>query len=244
MGFFTEICCQRNEDMVNYGEQQIHAGGGEVDTEVKWNMFVTSFIPLWVTIILSDAWDIGAYAIARLECFKAPGAGFRGEAERLLRANWIQIATIVVVCAMLSASIWRLSGFLKQKEKENCPKGKLLRVAANGRLPAEFLLAYVLPMVAFDFSEGKGVMLFAVYFQVLAYLCIRNNNIYTNIYLELRKYRMYECDIECRVGNDTYVYSGSLVISRRDLRTQAGGGIRYYDFDNYVYIDMEKEAEG
>ncbi len=28
MGFFTEICCQRNEDMVNYGEQQIHAGGG------------------------------------------------------------------------------------------------------------------------------------------------------------------------------------------------------------------------
>lgn len=225
-----------------------------MDTEVKWNMFVTSFIPLWVTIILSDAWDIGAYAIARLECFKAPGAGFRGEAERLLRANWIQIATIVVVCAMLSASIWRLSGFLKQKEKENCPKGKLLRVAANGRLPAEFLLAYVLPMVAFDFSEGKGVMLFAVYFQVLAYLCIRNNNIYTNIYLELRKYRMYECDIECRVGNDTYVYSGSLVISRRDFREVqwiypdrgAGRGREnvHYPDKNGKPCDRDAEAEG
>lgn len=216
---------------------------GGVDTGFKWNMFVTSFLPLWVTIILFDVWDIVAYIVVRLEYIGVPDFDFRGGVERLLRANALQVITIVAICVMLSAGIRGLSGFLKQKEKENCPCGKLLRVAGNGRLPAEFLLAYVLPMVAFDFSEGKGVMLFVVYFLVLAYLCIRNNNVYTNIYLELRKYRMYECDIECRVGNATHVYFGSLVISRRDLRTRAGGEIRYYDFDNYVYIDMEKETE-
>ncbi len=215
-----------------------------MDTGFKWNMFITSFIPLWVTIILSDIWDIAAYVRGRLAYLKEPGFDFCGGMVRFLRVNALQILTVAVIFSMLLVGIRGISGFLKQKEREEvCPKGKLLRVARINKLPAEFLLAYILPMVAFDFSEGKGVMLFGVYFSVLAYLCIRNNNIYTNIYLELRNYRMYECDIECRVGNTVHVYGKSLVISKRDLCTRIDGDIRYYDFDNYVYIDLEKEKE-
>ena len=97
-------------------------------------------------------------------------------------------------------------------------------------------------MIAFNFSEVKSVMLFMLYFLVLAYLCIRNNNVYTNIYLEAKKYRMYECDVECRVANGSKVYENTLVISRRDLITRVNGNIRYWDFDNYTYIDLDRDT--
>ena len=29
-----------------------------MDKKFKWNMFITSFIPLWLTIIVSDIWSI------------------------------------------------------------------------------------------------------------------------------------------------------------------------------------------
>ena len=29
----------------------------------KWDMFVTSFIPLWLSIIIFDIWDLVDYAV-------------------------------------------------------------------------------------------------------------------------------------------------------------------------------------
>lgn len=80
-----------------------------------------------------------------------------------------------------------------------------------------------------------------MYFMVLAYLCIRNNNVYINIYLELKKYRMYECDVECRVANGIKIYRKSLVISRRDLITRVDCDLSYWDFDNYIFIDLDND---
>ena len=29
-----------------------------MDKKFKWNMFITSFIPLWLTIIVADIWSV------------------------------------------------------------------------------------------------------------------------------------------------------------------------------------------
>ena len=212
-----------------------------MDIKVKWNMFITSFIPLWITIVLSDLWDIMGYILVRWNNRDNLQFDFQDALRRFLEANLLTFVTIIVICILVITSVIGLNGFLKKKEQEeNTLRGRLLRVSRANKLSAEFLLAYILPMVAFDFSKGKGVMLFVVYFLILAYLCIRNNNIYTNIYLELKRYRMYECDVECRVANGYKIYPDSLVISRRDLTTRSGDDMKYWDFDNYVYIDLER----
>ena len=59
-----------------------------------------------------------------------------------------------------------------QESTTNKPVGKITKARRANKLTAEFLLAYVLPMIAFDYSTWKGIVLFLVYFYVLSFLCI------------------------------------------------------------------------
>lgn len=94
--------------------------------------------------------------------------------------------------------------------------------------------------LAFDFGEIKDIVLFVIYFSVLAYLCIRNNNIYTNILLEFKGYKMYNCDIECSVLEQKKIYHDSLIISEDDLTQMEENEIPYWDFDKYIYIAINE----
>ena len=100
---------------------------------------------------------------------------------------------------------------------------------------------YILPMIAFDFGELKSVSLFVVYFFVLAFLCIRNNNIYTNIFLEFKGYKMYSCDGE-RTVIKPRIYHDSLIISKADMTVFEGCPVSFWDFDNYIYIHVDEET--
>ena len=211
-------------------------------SKFKWDMFVTSFIPLWISIVIADIWDIGKYIIIRWHYLYSPHFDIGGAIRRFLKANMLMVISIIIIIFIVSISITEINKFIREKEKDKAPPiGSLVKVSRANKLSAEFLLAYILPMIAFDFSQGKSVLLFAMYFGVLAYLCIRNNNVYTNIYLEIKNYRMYECDVKCKVANSEKVYQKSLVISRRNLITRINSDMKYCDFDNYIYIDLEKE---
>ena len=103
-------------------------------------------------------------------------------------------------------------------------------------------MAYILPMIAFDFGETRSVIVFFFFFIVLAYLCVRNNNIYANIYLEFKGYRIYMCDIVTDVLGKKQVYCDSLVISAlNDLTQMVENEISYWDFENDIYIQLDEE---
>ena len=106
------------------------------------------------------------------------------------------------------------------------------------KISSEFLLAYVLPMIAFDFEKMKGIILFVIYFVTLAFLSIRNNNVYTNIFLEFKGYKMYLCDLEAERMGRTYMYKECLVISKNNITNKIDNNMEYWDFDNYTYIDL------
>ena len=207
-------------------------------SKFKWAMFVTSFIPLWVSIIIFDVWDIVYNATT---AFPKDGK-FIYRLLNFASDNIIPLVSIVIISTIVIISIIEISNFLKKREcSEQNPTGTVLKVRKANKLSSEFLLAYILPLIAFDFSDLKSIVLFLTYFAILAFLCIRNNNIYTNIFLEFKKYRMYLCDIERSApGDKKIIYYDSLIISRDDLTLFENKDIKYWDCDNYIYIHIKE----
>ena len=58
-----------------------------------------------------------------------------------------------------------------------------------------YLISYILPLFAFDFTLWDEVVEFMIFFIVLGFLCIYHNNFSVNIILELLQYRFYECSL-------------------------------------------------
>ncbi|SFB08263.1 hypothetical protein [Clostridium frigidicarnis] len=205
----------------------------------RWDMFVTSFIPLWFSIIVVDIWDLIKQSVEVWNIDKT----FYSNISSCFETSMLQVISVVVIVIIVLISIRGINSFLSDcKFSGNNPKGKIIKARKANKLSSEFLLAYILPMIAFDFSNLQKIVLFIIYFVVLAILCIRNNNIYTNILLEFKGYKMYTCDIECDVMNRKHIYCDSLIISEDDLTLCEDNEISYWDFDNYIYIQINKEG--
>ena len=203
----------------------------------RWDMFVTSFIPLWFSIIVFNIWKIVENSIDVWD----KKSKYIYNVVKSVEKSKVELSVIFVVILLVWISISGINSFIKdRKSTKNNPKGKILRATKANKLSSEFLLAYILPMIAFDFGDIKDIVLFIIYFSVLAYLCIRNNNIYTNILLEFKGYKMYNCDVECSVLEERKIYHDSLIISEEDLTQMEENEISYWDFDKYIYIAINE----
>lgn len=207
-----------------------------MDRRFKWNMFITSFIPLWLSIIVADIWSIVENGIKNW----SDKDDIICNLAQIYRENSVSLLVILATFILLSISICSVNRFLKDKRSSNeLPKIKIKKAVRANTLSSEFLLAYILPMIAFDFTTVKSVVLFVVYFSVLSFLCIRNSNIYTNIWLEFKGYKMFLCDLEANKMGRPYTYNDCLVISKNNLTTKIDNDMEYWDFDNYIYIDLK-----
>lgn len=205
----------------------------------RWDMFITSFLPLWVSIIIIDIWNI----------VKNSADSWRDELNIYrnvvlgLNSSLIEIVSIIVISIGIAISIHGINSFLRERNNShNNPKARIIKATRANKLSAEFLLAYILPMIAFDFSNIQNLVLFLVYFSVLAFLCIRNNNIYTNIFLEFKGYKMYYCDISTTIVDVAHIYRECLVISKKNLCQEEENVITCWDFDNYIYIKIDERS--
>lgn len=206
----------------------------------KWDMFVTSFIPLWFSIIVSDIWD-----------FVILSADNWNQKDKLIcnltvimKIGLIQLISILIIVIVVVCSIRGINSFLRRlNESDDISRGTIVKATKANKLSSEFLLAYILPMIAFDFGNLQQITLFLIYFAVLAYLCIRNNNIYTNILLEFKGYKMYTCDLRCNILEKDHIYHDSIIISKDDLTQELDNEISYWDFDNYIYITAERRQK-
>ena len=77
-------------------------------------------------------------------------------------------------------------------------------------ISTEFLLSYVLPLFAFDFTKWDQVILFLIFYITMSFLCIRHNHFSVNIVLEFLHYRFYNCVIE----NDDKIRIDTKIISK------------------------------
>ena len=206
----------------------------------KWNMFFTSFLPLWFSIAIFDAWDIACYSLKYIPCYPQ----WHKNISDFISGILIEAITICVLIICSAVSIHGINKEIKKQEKNPAPaRGTIKRAKRANKLTTEFLLAYILPMIAFDYGELKQIALFIIYFVVLSFLCIRNSNVYTNILLEFKGYKMYDCYIKCNRLGKTCHYSDCLVISRNNLTQTLPHEVKYFDFENYIYIEIGGKDE-
>ena len=103
-------------------------------------------------------------------------------------------------------------------------------------MTAEFLISYVLPLFAFDFTKWDGVILFILFFGVFWFLVHRHKYFCTNIALEICKYRVYECELK---QYNQVIHKR--VVSRNELDGMVGKKIRTRKYNNDFHFEIGLE---
>ena len=176
------------------------------------SMYYLSFAPLWVSVLFLDIKSIV-------------------ENETSLCTEWISICVIAVM-SVLSAII--LSRSLRIKDRAGIQKYRLIHVEEQKSITAEYLLSYILPLFAFDFTVWDQVVLFLVYFLTLGYLCIKHNQLSVNIVLELFRYRFYHCEME----TEDQISVTKFIVSRERLINHKNDIISTRPLNNEYSLDL------
>lgn len=184
------------------------------------SMYYLSFVPLWVSILFIEAMSL------------LHGTNNKG-------------TEIVSIAVILIAFVTALNSLLKTLKLRNDETGSTvyqLKKAKEEKLAtAELLATFIIPLFAFDFTKWEGMTLFAFFFLVFGYLCVRHNYFCTNIMLDLLNYRVYDCALEDSNG----VEIEQKVISLRRLEPQVGidvfimGLNNEYSFECFFVEDEE-----
>lgn len=158
----------------------------------KISMFYTSFIPLWVAILFIDILS-------------------------LIRDNsnpYTEIIGISLIMLGMIFSIIVILGSLKIVAREHGMSYRIINAQQEKGMSSEFLLSYILPLFAFDFTQWDGTIMFFIYYGILMFLCVRNNNVYANLLFEVLNYKFYSCELQWIAEPDT-PFTQAMIISKK-----------------------------
>lgn len=188
-------------------------GADIVGNLFKIAMFITSFIPLWITIIFQDALNLV-------------------KTSSTLWTEIISIPTIILLNILSALVILKSMSSIKLSEYQPY---RVVESKQEKGITSEFLLSYVLPLFAFEFTQWDGVVQFLIYYVVLMFLCYRNNNVYANIIFELANYKFYDCELQWKPEPNSNPIK-VMVISRDNLSSQKGNTIEIASLNKPFYV--------
>lgn len=183
----------------------------------SFSLYFVSFLPLWVSVLFIDILSIA-------------------ENQTETRTEYISICCILIV---LFISIVIIYHELRKHGKEGSRRQTIKAVREEKSITAEFLLSYILPLFAFDFTLWNQVVLFLVFFATLGFLCIRHNYYSVNIVLEIAGYRFFRCVM----SNSDNVETEQLVMSKQRLNELIGTDIYVAALNNDYVLDVSKNAK-
>jgi hypothetical protein len=203
-----------------------------MDKSFKWHMLITAFTPLWCSIIVIFVFDFLDMCFISWYSF--------------LVEKWPEIILLLFILISFPISFFSILSFIKIKKKprEETGEGTIIHAKKSNMLVSNFLITYILPMLAFNYKELHGIILFAIYFSVLVYLSIRNNNVYTNIIFEFMHFRMYSCKIKRIFAGEEYIFNDCIVISKENLTSKSEYLFPFFDFENDIYINLQHLKDG
>lgn len=181
-------------------------------------MFITSFIPLWVTILF-----INGLSILRND---------NNLYTEILGSTVIILTNIVSIVTIY----YSMSSIQKSEYK----RYRVVNATQEKGITSEFLLSYVLPLFVFNFTVWDGVVQFLIYFTVLAFLCYRNSNVYANLIFELKRYKFYDCELQWTPEPDLKA-TRAMVISKENLCAQKGNTINAAPLNKPFYYSKDLE---
>ena len=175
-------------------------------------LFFLSLTPLWISIIFIDAKSIW-------------------ENISNLYTEMISIGCILIG---LIFSIIIVKYYFSKTPNIKKNRYILKTVKEEKIMTAEYILSYVLPLLAFDFTVWYDVVLFLLFFFVLLILYIRHNRLGANIVLEIFGYTYYQCELI----NDDKILINKNIISRDDLLTKTNNNIFTKSINNEYHLDI------
>lgn len=175
-------------------------------------IYFSSFFPLWLSVLFLDIKSIA-------------------EGEPHICTEIISISVILLFSAF---SFFVLKAAMSPKDTNGSQVYTLKGAKEEKTITAEFLLSYILPLFAFDFTTWDGVVQFLVFFLVLAFLSIRHNHFSVNVLMELFGYRFYSCELENSDGKEII----KIVISRKILSSQIGAEIHIRSINNEYCVNV------
>lgn len=115
----------------------------------KWHMFFTSFLPLWVSIVVCDIWVLveDSY-ITMISLAEVPSS--TQQMLKLIRGflleHGIEVSSVVILAVYSVICMCHINKTIRDQESSiNKPKGMIKQARRSNKLSAEFLLAYILP---------------------------------------------------------------------------------------------------
>ena len=69
-----------------------------MDNKFKWNMFITSFIPLWLSIIISDIWSIVDSGIKNWLYTD----NICHNLLKIYKMNWVSILVVLIIGVLMA----------------------------------------------------------------------------------------------------------------------------------------------
>lgn len=157
-------------------------------------MYYLSFTPLWISILYIEIMSL-----------------LHGTENRLTEIGYI----ISMPIMMLIAIIYTKKVF--NSHNVNGVKCELKSAKEQKLITAEFIVTYIMPLMAFDFTTWEGMILFIFFFGVFGWICVRHNYFCTNIILDIMHYRIYNSVV---IVDSTSVEVQ--VLSKENLRVHIG----------------------
>ena len=177
----------------------------------EFAMYYLSYLPLWASIVFIDV-----VSIMRNEDYPW--------------TEWISIVVIPIGIFICSLITYR---WIKRTEKQNVELYMLEDAKEVRFVTAEFLMSYVIPLYAFEFTKWDGVVLFFVFFCVFWFLVFRHKYFRANLALEICGYRIYDCEL---------LISGQKiskrVVSRKELPSMIGETIHNRKYNNDYHFEV------
>lgn len=177
-------------------------------------LLFTSFSPLWVAVLFIDIKSIVEHrSFVITEYF-----------------------SIVFIILMFLISLIKLSSVIKRAKcnKREAQTFTLNSIVKQKSVTAEFVLSYIVPLIAFDFTQWDGVVLFGIFFLLLAFLCAKHSYFSVNVLLELFGYHFFSCELI----NSNGITIEKNVISNHTLVEKKGSDIRVMDINNEYCLEV------
>jgi len=177
-------------------------------------LYHTSFAPLWISVLFIDI----------KSCI---------ENQSNLYTELISVGCILISC-LVSLIVLMVS--LCTNSKEGTVQCRVISAKEEKSITAEYLLSYILPLFAFDFTLWSQVVLFLIFYLVLGFLCVRHNYFSVNIILEVVNFRFYSCSLE----NEDGIVLEQKIVSHRHLNGCVGEMLYLKSLNNEYKLDIQQ----
>ena len=170
------------------------------------SLFYLSFLPLWISVVFINV----------KSCL---------DKSENLYTEYISIICIILCFVLSFRYVYKM---LWYPTDENTSSYFLKDSKEEKSISAEYLLSYILPLMAVKFNEWDSVVIFLIFFTTFAFLCIKHNYFSVNITLEIMGFKFYKCKLISSDGIEIEKF----IISRRDLYILKGETIKLKSLNN------------